>query len=200
MLTDVVMAKLNITMARAVRPHVTLDGIDWHGVQAALTNPGRRLADGRPLTELFGAGWAPTLTSLAGPLGRWRHMEEVVGPHAMLRLLTVAGSTGHTRQWWGTGWWPTLCQTAIDEIVAAGLTLPAPYDQQGPQALVAALIDAPDALEDAVLKFCIDPPKAADGRHPGGLRMSRVTPPIRHIQPLQLDVDLDELPGLEPDD
>ncbi|MER6113349.1 hypothetical protein [Streptomyces hirsutus] len=69
--------------------------------------------------------------------------------------------------------------------MAAGPTLPSPYDQRGPQALLVDL-DAPDELSDSVLDWLIDLPDS-DKNGPRGLRMHLVTrPPQRCWDPYWL--------------
>ena len=162
---DVRMARVNIAVTKVVRPHVDpFEGVDWDAVRAALTDPSWRLPDGTGVAEAFGEGWPEVRDSVASQVAEWKRLdEEVIGPEATLRLLTVGGSTSYTRQWWGQPRWPAMCRRIVEDAVAAGLTLPAPYDtRDGGDALVEDLRD-PDRVSDDVLAWLIDPPGGVDG-------------------------------------
>jgi len=56
--TDALMAKVSITVTKAVQPHVDpIEGVDWQGVEDSLMDPSWRLSDGRVISELFAEGW-----------------------------------------------------------------------------------------------------------------------------------------------
>jgi hypothetical protein len=93
---------------------------------------------------------------------------EILDTEATLRLLTVGGSTSYTRHWWGQGRWTAICHQIINDAVAGGVSLPAPYDTRGPDALQHDLTD-PDRISDQVLDWLMDMPEGgSDG--PYGLR------------------------------
>jgi hypothetical protein len=123
-------------VTRAVAEHLNpVEGVDWTSVIASLTDPSWALPDGRVIAELFGDGWTEVRDSVRERLEQWRRLdEEILGPHATLRLLTIGGSTGHTRHWWGQGRWTAICRAVIADAVEAGIALPAPYDDLGPSA------------------------------------------------------------------
>jgi hypothetical protein len=134
-------------------------------------------ADGRVISELFGEGWPEVEQSVRRQLRMWRHFEEdLIGPDAMLRLLTIVGSTSYTRHWWGQGRWAAICRAIITDATSAGVPLPAPYDAEGAVALLRDLRD-PEALSDDVLGWMIDiPGTGVDG--PYGLRFHESARPI----------------------
>ncbi|MFE5097166.1 hypothetical protein ACFRCI_44445 [Streptomyces sp. NPDC056638] len=176
--TDVLMARVNIAVTRIIQQHVCpVEGIDWAAIKDALTDPKWTLPNGTLIRSLFGEGWAEVASTVTAELDRWRRLDhEVLGPETTLILMSIGGSTSYTCSWWGQGRWHSMCSRVIDDALAAGLPLPAPYDQRGRDALMADLDEAPDRLPDAVLDWLIDLPDAGiDG--PYGLRMSDVTRP-----------------------
>lgn len=175
--TDVLMARVNIAVTRVTQQHICpAEGIDWHSIKDALMDPQWALADGTPVHSLFGPGWKQVAATVTAELDRWRQLDhEVLGPQTTLILMSIGGSTSYTDSWWGQGRWHSICRRIIDDAVAAGLTLPSPYDERGPDALLADL-DAPDQVPDPILDWLIDLPDA--GVHgPRGLRMHLVTRP-----------------------
>ncbi|MFJ3644467.1 hypothetical protein [Streptomyces murinus] len=178
--TDVLMARVNIAVTRITQQHICpIEGIDWDSIKDALMDPQWALADGTPVHSLFGPGWAEVAATVTAELDRWRQLDhEVLGPETTLILMSIGGSTSYTDSWWGQGRWRSICRRIIADAIAAGLPLPPPYDQQGPDALLADL-DAPDEVPESVLDWLIDPPRAGD-RTPRGLRMHHVTRPLRH--------------------
>ncbi len=178
--SDVLMARVNIAVTRITQQHVCpVEGIDWDGLKNDLTDPQSALPDGTPVCSLFGSGWTEVAATVTAELDRWRHLDhEVLGPETTLILMSIGGSTSYTESWWGQGRWLTICRRVIDDATAAGLPLPPPYDQRGPDALLADL-DAPDEVPAPVLDWLIDLPDA--GVHgPRGLRMHPVTRPPQH--------------------
>ncbi|MFD0204715.1 MULTISPECIES: hypothetical protein [Saccharothrix] len=110
---DLTMARANIAATRAVPPHVHLEGVDWPAVRLSLTLPGRRLADGRALAELFEEGWEPILASIHGQVDLWQRVEDELGPQTVLALLSMHGSrTESVGDWWGSGHYETLALPA----------------------------------------------------------------------------------------
>ncbi|MGK5692001.1 hypothetical protein ACSNOJ_03650 [Streptomyces sp. URMC 128] len=178
--TDVMMARVNIAVTRITQQHVCpIEGIDWDSIRDALMDPQWALPDGTLVRSLFGRGWTEVASTVTAELDRWRRLDhEVLGPETTLILMSIGGSTSYTDSWWGQGRWRSMCRRIIDDATAAGLSLPAPYDQRGPDALLADL-DAPDQVPDTVLDWLIDlPDTGRDG--PRGLRMNRVTRPPQH--------------------
>lgn len=176
--SDALMAKVNIAVTKAVQWHVDqAEGVDWQGVEASLTDSSWRLADGRVISELFGDGWPQVQRTVRRQVRMWRRFdEELIGPDATIRLLTIGGSTSYTRHWWGQGRWAAICRAIISDALAAGIALPVPYDETGADALLSDLRE-PDGLDDDVLSWMIDIPGAGiDG--PRGLRSHEVTRPI----------------------
>ncbi|MCX4745951.1 hypothetical protein OG455_10505 [Kitasatospora sp. NBC_01287] len=150
---DITMARANIAATRAVLPHVHPEGIDWPGIRLALTAPGRRLADGQTLADIFEEGWTPILTSVHRQIGLWQQADESLGPEAVLRLLTIHGSRSESiGQWWGSGWYETAVRRAVARAAASGAL---------PAAILAVFTDAehfadtaaghPDVLDDDTL-------------------------------------------------
>jgi hypothetical protein len=177
--TDVLMARVNIAATRAVLPHVDPeDGVDWDGVGAALTSPDWALPDGRRVAALFGGAWPEVSRTVREQVRFWRRLDrQLFGPETVLRLLTIAGSTGYTWTWWGQGRWRAICERIVRDAITHGLALPPPYDRRGPGALVSALATAPDRESDEVLEWFIDLPQGgAEG--PYGLRHHEVTQPV----------------------
>ncbi|WP_326647253.1 hypothetical protein [Streptomyces sp. NBC_01750] len=141
------------------------------------------LPDGTTIHSLFGNGWAEVADTVTAELDRWRDTDhKLLGPHTTLILMTIAGSTSYTDSWWGQGRWHTVCRHIVENAIAAGLSLPAPYDQRGAELLLTDL-DDPDLLADDVLDWIIDLPQAGiDG--PRGLRFNTITRrPHRHWDP-----------------
>ncbi|WP_327167154.1 hypothetical protein [Streptomyces subrutilus] len=188
--TDVLMARTNIAVTRIVRQHVDPEeGIDWDGVEGALMNPQWALPDGTTIRSLFGSGWAEIADTVTAELHRWRDTDhELLGPYTTLILMTIAGSTSYTDSWWGQGRWHSICRHIVVDAVAAGLSLPAPYDQRGVEPFLADL-DDPDFLTDDALDWIIDLPQAGiDG--PRGLRFTTITRPLhRQWDPFWLSAE-----------
>ena len=68
--TDVLMAKVNIAVTKAVRPHIDpVEGVDWAGAEAALTDSRWSLPDGRVILTLFGEGWPEVQRTCEGRFG-----------------------------------------------------------------------------------------------------------------------------------
>jgi hypothetical protein len=178
--TDVLMAKVNISVTKTVRPHIDpVDGVDWEGVEEALTDSRWSLPDARVISALFGEGWPEVQQTVRRQVRMWRRFDEdLIGAEAMLRLLTVAGSTSYTRHWWGQGRWAAICRTIISDATRAAIPLPAPYDTKGAEALLRDLTD-PDVLSDDALAWMIDIP-GAGYNGPRGLRSHESTRPITH--------------------
>lgn len=107
---------MSITATKAVMPHVDAwEGVDWQGVEDTLTSPAWQLADGRAISDLFGEGWREIQRTVREQVRKWRRFdEELIGPEATLRLLTMGGSTSYTRHWWGQGRWPAICKGRVD--------------------------------------------------------------------------------------
>ncbi|TDD36770.1 hypothetical protein [Saccharopolyspora elongata] len=188
--SDVLMARINIAVTKAIEEHVNaFDGIDWAHIKASLTDPDWALPDGRKIGELFGEGWPHVRDTVSEELQKWQHLDEnVLGPDATLRLLTIGGSTSYTWNWWGQGRWSAICRAIVEDAVAGGIALPSPYDSTGAERLIADLAK-PDQLGDEVLRWLIDMP-AADPEGPRGLRFHEATrPPVRVVEPVDWDLD-----------
>jgi hypothetical protein len=188
--SDILMARVNIAVTKAIRPHVDhLEGIDWQGLESALTDRAWALPGGRVISELFGEGWPDVERTVRKQVRSWRRIEEeLVGPEATLRLLTVGGSTSYTRRWWGQGRWPAICRQVVTEAQQAGVPLPSPYDQHGSTALLHDLA-SPDLLSDDVLGWLIDMPSTNTGG-PDGLRHHHTaTRPLIREFTLKLETD-----------
>ncbi|MFE2349404.1 hypothetical protein [Kitasatospora cineracea] len=151
---DLGMARANIAATRAVLPHVHPEGIDWPAVRLALTQPARRLADGRALADIFEEGWTPVLASIHRQIDFWQQADDTLGPEAVLRMLAMHGSrTEFIGQWWGSGWYETAARRAVARAADNG-TLPAEvtelFPDTGRLADTAAahpdLLDREDAL------------------------------------------------------
>jgi hypothetical protein len=176
--SDALMAKVSISATRAVMEHVDpYEGVDWQGVEENLTSEAWRLPDGRAVSELFAEGWPEIQRTVRDAVRKWRRFDEdLLSPDAMLRLLTVAGSTSYTRHWWGQGRWAAICKAIVTDATAADIALPAPYDATGAEAFLRDL-QQPDAISDEALAWLIDIPGAGpDG--PRGLRSHSATNPI----------------------
>lgn len=188
--SDVLMAKVNIAVTKAVQPHVDpVDGVDWQGVEDSLTDPSWQLADGRVVSELFAEGWPDVERTVRRQVRMWRRFDEdLIGPDATIRLLTIAGSTSYTRHWWGQGRWPAICRAIVTDAMSAGVALPPPYEAKGIDALLSDLQE-PDSLSDDVLAWLIDVP-GTDIDGPLGLRSHPSTRPItREFTPYLLGPD-----------
>lgn len=153
------------------------EGVDWQAVEECLTSDAWQLPDGRVVSELFGEGWTEIQRTVRKAVRKWRRFdEELLSPCAVLRLLTVAGSTSYTRHWWGQGRWHAICTAIVTDAVAAGVVLPAPYDATGAEAFLRDLQE-PDAISDDALGWLIDVPNE-DPDGPRGLRYHRATRPL----------------------
>lgn len=190
--TDVLMARVNIAVTRAIQPHINpVEGIDWDGIEQALTDPHWALPDGTTIASLFGTSWPHVRSTVVTQLARWRRAEdELLGPDTTLALLTIGGSTDYTHSWWGQGRWQAMCRRIVEDAVQGGLTLPQPYNYQGSEALVRDLA-SPDLLSDEVLRWLIDMPEGGvDG--PRGLRFHPITSPPVHVwDPYGWEPDID---------
>ncbi|MFJ1637704.1 hypothetical protein [Streptomyces sp. NPDC088256] len=176
--SDVLMARVNIAVTRAVLPHVCpYEGIDWDGIEQSLTDTDWRLPNGRTVSSLFGDGWQEVQSTVREQIRKWQRLDsELLGPDTTLRLMTIGGSTSYTRHWWGQGRWRAICEGIVHDAVRAEFTLPQPYDCRGSDALIDDLED-PDMQSDAVLDWLIDMPEApVSGPH--GLRHHPVTQPL----------------------
>jgi hypothetical protein len=152
---DIAMARANIAATRAVLAHVHLDGVDWPAVRLALTAPGRRLADGQALRDIFEEGWDPILASIHRQIDLWQLADEMLGPEAVLRLLAVHGSrTESIGEWWGSGWYETAVRRAVSRA-ADNSALPASVPHTFPDADQLADIAAhhPDLLDDGTFAW-----------------------------------------------
>jgi hypothetical protein len=177
-----VMAKCNIQSTKIALAHITVEhGVDWPAVITALTDPDRQLPGGWKLAVIFREGWQPIRAAVAERLAPFKRAQDVLGPPAMLRLLSILGSSSYTKRWWGNGWWPDLCEQVIARFTETGTPLPKPYDRRGADALRADLTDHPELLPDAVLKACRigASPKGTEGL--GFLSMDE--PLHRHVFP-----------------
>jgi hypothetical protein len=78
------MAKVNIAATKAVMPHVDpWEGIDWQGVEDALTSPAWQLADGRLISDLFSEGWPEIQRTVREQVRQWQRFDdELIGPQA----------------------------------------------------------------------------------------------------------------------
>jgi hypothetical protein len=83
-----------------------------------------------------------------------------------MRILSVGGATDYSHHWWGQGRWGAICKQIILDAQAAGVALPAPFDQTGSDEFIAAARD-PGRLDDKALNWLIDPPASASGRARG---------------------------------
>ncbi|WP_150241191.1 hypothetical protein [Nocardiopsis quinghaiensis] len=188
---DVLMARVNIAVTKAVLPHLDeIEGTDWEAIEAQLTDPEWALPDGRKVSELFGEGWPEVQRTVSEQLCFWRRMdEEFLGPEPTLRLLSVGGATSYTRSWWGQGRWSAICGRIMRDAIREGLPLPTAYREAGPKALLRDLAD-PDALDDDTLLWLIDMPDAGTGQ-PGGLRHHpEATRPVVREFTIELDKDV----------
>ncbi|MGF1426438.1 hypothetical protein [Kitasatospora sp. LaBMicrA B282] len=147
---DISMARSNIAATRAVLPHVHPDGVDWPAVRLALTAPGRRLADGQLLADVFEEGWTPILASVHRQIDLWQQADETLGPDATLRMLSLHGSrTESVGEWWGSGWYESAVRRAVARATSDG-SLPAAVPAVFPDAEHLADVAAgyPDLLDD----------------------------------------------------
>jgi hypothetical protein len=182
---DILMARTNMAVTTAIRPLIDpVAGIDWEGIEEALTSAAWALPDGRLIAELFGEGWREVRDTVMRRLDAWKHRDErVLGTQATMRIFTIAGSTSYTRNWSGQGRWHAICRAVINDAAQVGIDLPGPYDELGADALLADAGE-PSRLPDKVLNWLIDMP-AADLSGPRGTRMHDATLPlIRVIAPL----------------
>ncbi|MBO8192031.1 hypothetical protein ITI46_10175 [Streptomyces oryzae] len=176
--SDVLMARVDIAVTRAVLPHVCpYEGIDWGGIEQSLTDTDWELPNGRTISSLFGDGWPEVQSTVREQVRKWQRLDsEILGLDTTLRLMTIGGSTSYTCHWWGQGRWRAICEEIVRDAVEAGFSLPQPYDCRGPDALIDDL-EHPDLQSDAVLDWLIDMPEATvSGPH--GLRHHPVTQPL----------------------
>jgi hypothetical protein len=162
---DITMARANIAATRAVLPHVHPEGIDWPAVRLALTAPGRRLADGQLLADIFEEGWAPILASIHRQVDLWQQVDETLGPDAVLRMLSLHGSrTESIGEWWGSGWYETAARRAIARA-ASNSSLPAVVPAVFPTAehLADTAAGHPDLLDDDTLVWITEAIHAEEG-------------------------------------
>ncbi|MCP3802662.1 MarR family transcriptional regulator [Allokutzneria sp. A3M-2-11 16] len=187
---DVLMARINIAVTKKISDYVDpYEGVDWPGLETALTDSEWTLPDGRAISGLFGEGWQEVRDSVSEKLTTWRRLDEdLLGPAATLRLLTIGGSTSYTWTWWGQGRWAAVCRAIVEDAVAGGIILPAPYDGLGSERFIADLAE-PDQLDDEALEWLIDMP-AADVDGPRGLRFHDASKPIsRIVEPVDWDLE-----------
>lgn len=188
--SDVLMARVNTAVTKAINEHVNpVEGVDWESLKSSLTDLEWALPDGRKISELFGKGWPEVRDTVSERLEQWRQLDEdVLGPEATLRLLTVGGSTSYTRHWWGQGRWSAIGRAIVEDAVEGGIALPSPYAELDVERFVSDLAE-PDQLGDEVLEWLIDMPAGGvDGPH--GLRFHEASRPIpRVVQPADWDLD-----------
>ena len=195
--SDVLMAKVNLAVTKAVLPHVDpVEGVDWQGIEDNLTDPSWQLAGGRVVSDLFAEGWPDVERTVRRQVRMWRRLDEdLIGPDATIRLLTIAGSTSYTRHWWGQGRWPAICRAIVTDAINSGVGLPPPYGTKGIDALLSDLQE-PDSLSDDALAWMIDIP-GTDIDGPRGLRSHPSTRPIAREFSLYLldteEVDTEEV-------
>ena len=202
---DVLMARVNMAVTRAVAEHVDpYEGIDWPRIEAALASTQWALPDGRVIAELFADGWPDVERTVREQLRIWRRIDEMtLGPEATIRLLSVGGASSYTRHWWGQGRWGAIVEQIVTEAVAGGIALPRPYDVTGIETFLRDL-EEPYLLSDEALRWIIDIPGASlDG--PRGLRShsTATAPVVRAFELWEISIpDSDELsqPADEPDE
>ncbi|MET8413013.1 hypothetical protein ABZV34_33960 [Streptomyces sp. NPDC005195] len=139
-------------------PYVRREGVDWPAVRLALTAPGRRLASGPALADLFEEGWQPVLQSIHREIDHWCLAEDRFGPQAVLQMLSLHGSrTESIGTWWGSGWYETAVRAAVDHA-ASHNQLPDTLTTlfAGPEQLADAIVHGPDLLDDGTLQWAID--------------------------------------------
>lgn len=181
--SDVLMARINIAVTKLVEGHIDpFAGVDWASIERSIADPGWSLPDGRRIANLFGEGWPEVRRTVGQRLGEWRGIDEdLIGPQAALRLLTIGGSTSYTDHWWGQGRWQAICRAVVEEAVAGGIGLPAPYDELGANRFIEDLAE-PDKLPDEVLNWLIDMPDGGS-TGPRGLRFHEASRPIVRVVP-----------------
>ncbi|MQA35282.1 hypothetical protein [Modestobacter roseus] len=114
-LDDGEMMRANAAMTRLVHQHVDLAGTDWPAVGAALTDPDRRLPDGRTLAEYAGRRRLPALhRDVAGNAADLQRRQDALGPRvSLLRLASLTALWGD--RWYGMPVWPRI----VEEFCAA---------------------------------------------------------------------------------
>ncbi|WP_017597365.1 hypothetical protein [Nocardiopsis lucentensis] len=167
---DVLMARVNIAVTKAVMPYLDdVEGTDWDAIEARLTDSDGALPDGRKISGLFGEGWPEVRRTVSEQLRLWKRLDEdLLGPEATLRLLSVGGATSYTRHWWGRGRWDAICERIVRDAIQARVPLPGVYRDTTAETLLKDLSE-PDLLDDETLDWLIDMP-GADADQPGGLR------------------------------
>jgi hypothetical protein len=184
-LSDVVMAKLNVATTRAVRQHITTKGISWDSVGRVLLDPARISGNNGSAAVgdlLTATDWPLLRQSIAAKLDRWMHIEQLAGPEATLRLVSVMGSTSATERWWGNGWWRDYSRSVLQQIRhTAPDAAPATSSEFDWLDLEADLREQPEDVPDDVFGYLIDPP--------GGQGLRRATLPVRPVTALAPDSD-----------
>lgn len=184
-ISDAELMRANVAVTRVVRSLLTDDligdgrqlgcdrapGNHWRdvltAVTARLTDPGRRLPDGRSLRELApdAAQFSSYTDHVAHLTGRWAQLSDRLGSGTVVALLACTGAVACPR-WWLAPGWPYL----VDEFVARlgdprrwgsptmtayVRTLSPPPDASDLAALHQSLLTGPDRLCTAAVRFCL---------------------------------------------
>jgi hypothetical protein len=158
---DTDMMRYNIATTRAVASFIGADRINWLGLRNALTDPDRALPGGLTVGELAGDEFDELASAFDGALSDLHTMERHHGvAYALTRLALVGGMS--CKEWFGTPWWEDLVDVFTESLADPSSKAWSDDDGRSPvptsaidrNALRAALLTAPETLDDDGVRWC----------------------------------------------
>ena len=160
---DADMMRFNIATSRIVSELVTPTSIAWPELVDALTDPDRVLPGGLTVGELAGDEFPMLENDIVEAFSACHATEEQHGlPYALMRFALHGSMT--CKQWYGTPWWPDAIEAFMDLLSDPGSVAwghdgrsqPEPASVADRDALRAALLTEPEALDDDGIYWCMN--------------------------------------------